>query len=276
VTGDEGEAIVDAARSGDAGALDLLLSRYQPNILRFGMKMCGDVEDAKDVLQETLLAAARTLHGFRGDARVSTWLYTIARSFCIKKRRRRVREPEVVSLESEAPLAGAVPDRTPDPERSLATKEVAAEIESAIGALEPGTREVLLLRDVEGLSAAETAEVTGLSVAAVKSRLHRARRDVRDRLAPLLAPARTPLPAAGEACPDVVELLSRHLEDDIDPRVCAEMERHVSACPRCQGACESLRRTLQLCGSVPSPEIPEPLKLSIREGILGVLAERRS
>jgi RNA polymerase sigma-70 factor (ECF subfamily) len=274
VTGDEGEAIVSAARSGDAGALDSLLSRYQPHVLRFGMKMCGDVEDAKDVLQETLLAAARTLHGFRGESSVSTWLYTIARSFCIKKRRRRVHEPKVVSLESEAPRAGEVPDRTPDPERRLATKEVAAALDSAIAALEPGTREVLLLRDVEGLSAAETAEVTGLSVAAVKSRLHRARLDVRERLAPVLAP--TPVPGEGEGCPDVVDLLSRHLEGDIGPETCAEMERHVSACSRCQGACESLRRMLHLCGSVPAPEVPEALKRSIRHGILDVLAGRRA
>ncbi len=268
---DDHEAIVRAAQRGDGAALDELLGRYQPHILRFGMKMCGDAEDAEDVLQETLLAAARTLPGFRGASTLSTWLYTIARSFCIKKRRRSVFAPEVVSLDSEATRAGAAPDRAPDPERSLAAKEMATALESAIAGLEPGYREVLLLRDVEGLSAAEAAEVTGLSVAAVKSRLHRARREVRDRLAPLLAPA--PLPAGG-ACPDVVDLLSRHLEGDIGPETCAEMERHVSGCARCQGTCDSLRRTLQLCGSVPTPEVPEALKQSIRQGIRSLLAER--
>jgi RNA polymerase sigma-70 factor (ECF subfamily) len=274
VTGDDAEAIVHAAQRGDGAALDELLSRYQPHILRFGMKMCGDVDDAQDVLQETLLAAARTLPGFRGASTLSTWLYAIARSFCIKKRRRSVFAPEVVSLDSEAARAGAAPDRAPDPERSLAAKEVATALESAIAGLEPAYREVLLLRDVEGLSAAEAAEVTGLTVAAVKSRLHRARREVRDRLVPLLVPAPLPLPAVGEACPDVVDLLSRHLEGDIAPETCAEMEHHVSACPRCRGACDSLRRTLQLCGSAPSAEVPEALKRSIREGIRTLLAER--
>jgi RNA polymerase sigma-70 factor (ECF subfamily) len=266
---------MEAAQRGDGEALDALLRQYQPQILRFGMKMCRHPEDAQDVLQETLFAAARTLHGFRGASSISTWLYTIARSFCIKSRRRSVFAPVVVSLESEAPLARAAPETAPDPERSLADREVAEALESAIGALEPGYREVLVLRDVEGLSAAEVAEVTGISLAAVKSRLHRARLMVRDRVAPLLAPAAT-LPAVGPGvCPDVVDLLSRHLEGEIDPGTCAEMERHVTACPRCQRACDSLRQTLRLCGAVPSPVVPEALKESIRQGIRSLLSERR-
>jgi RNA polymerase sigma-70 factor (ECF subfamily) len=182
--------------------------------------------------------------------------------------------PEVVSLETAAPRDGAAHDRASDPERSLADREVGAALESAIAALEPGYREVLLLRDVEGLPAADVAEVTGLSVAAVKSRLHRARATVRGRLAPLLAPA--PHPASGSGvCPDVVSLLSRHLEGEIGPDACAEMERHVAACPRCGAACDSLRQTLRLCGSTPSPEVPEALKESIRRGIRSFLAEPR-
>jgi RNA polymerase sigma-70 factor (ECF subfamily) len=125
---------------------------------------------------------------------------------------------------------------------------------------------VLLLRDVEGRSAAEVAEITGLSVSAVKSRLHRARVAVRNRLAPLLAPT-SAQPAGTGACPDVVNLLSRHLEGEIGPEACAEMERHVASCDRCRVECDSLRETLRLCGSVPSPEVPDSLKESIRRGI---------
>jgi RNA polymerase sigma-70 factor (ECF subfamily) len=132
------------------------------------------------------------------------------------------------------------------------------------------------LRDVEGLSAAEVAEVTGLSVAAVKSRLHRARVVVRDRLAPLLAPAGAQGAAGRGVCPDVVSLLSRHLEGEIGPDACAEMERHVAACPRCQAACDSLRQTLRLCGATPPPDVPETLKESIRQGIRSLLAQRRA
>src|SRR5664279_6585612 len=79
--------LVVAARGGDRGAVEELLVRYEPNIYRFGLRMCGNEDAARDVLQETLLAAFRYLPGFRGDAALSTWLYQIARSFCIKERR---------------------------------------------------------------------------------------------------------------------------------------------------------------------------------------------
>lgn len=276
VTRFEGDALLQAAQGGDQDALDTLLRQYQPQVYRFGMKMCRDAEDARDVLQETLFAAARTLKGFRAASSVSTWLYTIARSFCIKQRRRSVFAPDVVSLETEAPLAREARDRSPDPERSLADREVSAALDSAIAALEPAYREVLVLRDVEGLRAEEVAEITGLSVAAVKSRLHRARTAVRERLAPFLARA-APRPADGGsgACPDVVDLFSRHLEGEIGPETCAEMERHVAACRRCEAACDSLRQTLRLCGSTPAPDVPEELQEFIRKGIRSLVPERR-
>jgi len=80
--------VLDAARAGDARALEMLLERHQAQVYRFGLKMCRDPEDAKDVLQDTLLAMARSVRDFRGASSISTWLYAIARSFCIKKRRR--------------------------------------------------------------------------------------------------------------------------------------------------------------------------------------------
>ena len=146
--------------------------------------MCRDREDARDVSQETLFAAARTLPAFRGESSLSTWLYAIARSFCIKARRRSLFAPEIVSLESAVPAARAAADGAPGPDRALAEREGRAALAGAIAALSPEYREVLLLRDVEGLPAAAVAEATGLSVAAVKSRLHRARAAVKDRLTP--------------------------------------------------------------------------------------------
>ena len=85
---DRDEDLLAAARAGDRAALERLLTAQQKRVFRFGLKMCGTEEDAKDVLQETLLAAARGIRDFRGASSVSTWLYTIARSFCIKRRRR--------------------------------------------------------------------------------------------------------------------------------------------------------------------------------------------
>jgi RNA polymerase sigma-70 factor (ECF subfamily) len=264
------DPLLDAARRGDADALDALLADVQPRVYRFSLQMCGRPEDAQDVLQETLFAAARTLPAFRGESSVSTWLYTIARRFCMKKRRRRASAPDVVSIEAEPEAARrlAAPDR--GPERRLADEELASALRSAIAALEPASREVLVLRDVEGLGADDVAKVTGLSVPAVKSRLHRARLAVRHRLEPLLTPA----PASRSGCPDVVRLLSRHLEGEISPETCAEMERHVAACAGCRGACDSLRETLRVCRSSPSPEVPGEVAQAIRRGVRRALEQQ--
>jgi RNA polymerase sigma-70 factor (ECF subfamily) len=266
----EDDALVQAAQGGDGEALDALLKQYQPHIYRFGLKMCRDSQDAQDVLQETLFAAARTLHGFRGASSVSTWLYTIARSFCIKKRRKSKFAPTtVLSLDGEGlEAAAAVPDPGRDPERELQDRRLVAALDAAISALDPKYREILVLRDVEGLAASEVAEVTGLSVEAVKSRLHRARLQVRERLAPFLG--RIPAPASG--CPDVLRLFSRHLENEIDPATCEEMERHLSTCPRCQATCDSLKRVLSLCRRSGVPDVPSDLRESIRSGIRTFLA----
>ena len=115
------DELLGALRSGDDQAMTLLLERYAPAVYRFGAKMCRDPEDAKDIVQDTLLAAARGLHEFRGGASLSTWLFTIARSFCIKKRRKRVGAPdEVLSLEAGDARTIATPSRRPTRPRGIA------------------------------------------------------------------------------------------------------------------------------------------------------------
>lgn len=262
------DPILSAARAGDPDALDVLLRRYQPSIYRFGLRMCRDEEDAKDVLQETLFAAARALREFRGLSSLTTWLYAIARGFCIKKRRRNKFAPaEEVPLDRASP-ALAVPDPGPPLDEALANREIERAVEAAIRSLKPQWREVLLLRDVEGLTAPEVAEVLGLRTEAVKSRLHRARAAVRAALKPLLEEAapRTP------ACPDVVAQLSRYLEGEISRAACASLEAHVAACPRCRGACDALRQVLGVCRSLPEPRVPPDVQESVRAGIRKILA----
>jgi RNA polymerase sigma-70 factor, ECF subfamily len=263
---DDGQ-LVEAARAGDAAALNAIITRHQSRVFRFALKMCRRNEDAEDVLQETLLAAARSLKDYRGEASLATWLYTIARSFCIKKRRQSKFAPaHVVSLDSdEAKPALKIPDSASPPDQALEEREIATELGRAVDALEPAYRDVLVLRDIEGLPAAEVAEVMGLTVEAVKSRLHRARSRVRAALAPFLGLAdAAPRP---RRCPDIVDLFSRHLEGDIDAAVCARMEKHLAGCSRCEGACESLRETLRLCRATPAPRVPAPLQASIRSKI---------
>ena len=269
------EGLLAEARAGDRHALEVLLERHQAQVYRFGMKMCRDPEDAKDVLQETLLAMARGVRDFRGESSISTWLYTIARSFCIKKRRRGKFDPEEErSLDTDLTAeARHLADPGQSLDDALAGKQVEAALGQAIAALEPMYREVLLLRDVEGLTAPEVAEVLGVTPQAVKSRLHRARLSVRERVAPLLG-VDLGLPPAPGTCPDVLTMFSQHLEDEISSDLCADMERHLDACGRCRGACDSLKRTLALCRtSGPSAEVPASVRASVKKALRTFLAE---
>ena len=158
-------------------------------------------------------------------------------------------------------------------DRDKLLKSVEVALRSAIESLDGKQREVLVLRDIEGLSAPEVAKVLGSSVQAVKSRLHRARVAVRERVAPLLGlPVATAPRQAG--CRDVLRLFSRHLEGEIAPEVCADMEAHLRRCDRCRGACESLKRTLALCRATPAPEVPLSVRESVRDAIRVFLEQR--
>jgi RNA polymerase sigma-70 factor (ECF subfamily) len=232
------------------------------------MKMCRDPEDAKEVLQETLLALARGIRDFRGASSLSTWLFTVARSFCIKTRQRDERRAKLTGplAPDEAGHAERLADPAPAADEALATREAQAAIEKAIGSLEPMYREVLLLRDVEGLSAKEVAEVLSITEQAVKSRLHRARLAVREHVASFVGAP--PEPAAA-ACPDVVALLSQNLEGEISAEACARMQEHVDGCAPCRARCDSLKSTLALCrasgerGTVPA-EVQEQVRAALR------------
>jgi len=173
--------LLTAAHSGDSAALGEILERHEEQVLRFGLRICGSEDDAREVLQETLIAAFKHLHAFRGEANLSTWLYQIARSFCVKRRRHRVFEPATLVSLDDPEAAGVATDAIAADDRAYA-HEVSALLEAAILALPKEQREVILLRDVEGLPAEEAARALGVEVGALKSRLHRARAELRKRL----------------------------------------------------------------------------------------------
>ncbi len=167
---------------------DKIYREHADRLFAFGQKICGHVEDAKDLVQETFLNAYRGLDGFRGDAKISTWLYAIAARVCIRKRRKKKDAPDrELSLEEFLPTEDGEFRLQPiadglDPERALQNKQLKEALEGAIQALPKHYRLVLVLRDMEGLSAKEVGSIMGLNERAVKSRLHRARLFVRQRL----------------------------------------------------------------------------------------------
>lgn len=155
---------------------------------RFANRLCGETESAKDLVQETFLNAYRGFKKFRGEAQISTWLYTIASRACLRMRRRRKGAPErELSLDefiptSEGEFRLQIPVDGLSPEEALQNKELRLALDAAIDKLPKKYKMVLVLRDMEGLSAKEVGTIMGLNERAVKSRLHRARLFVRREL----------------------------------------------------------------------------------------------
>lgn len=262
--------LLASIRAGDRVALETLLERHAGRISRFAGKMCRDGDDAKDVVQETLIAAARGLPDFREGSSVSTWLYTVTRSFCIKKHRRSKYAPDEMLSLDDAPDLRHVASAEPLPEDAAAAHELGEVVARAVDTLDPVSREVLLLRDVEGLTAPEVGEVLGLGVEAVKSRLHRARLTLRARLEPHLREPRLQQPSG---CPDVVEMFSRHLEGEITGEACATMQAHIASCPACSARCDSLQRTLALCRAAPVGHVPGDVQKMVRAAVAQLAAQ---
>jgi RNA polymerase sigma-70 factor (ECF subfamily) len=178
----------DIASSNERSQFDTIYRDHVDLIYRYANRLCGEVEAAKDLVQETFLNAYRGFKDFRGDAQVSTWLYTIASRACLRMRRKKKGEPErELSLDEFVPTSEGefrlqIPVDGLTPEEAFQNKELRQALDQAINKLPKKYRMVLVLRDMEGLSAKEVGTVMGLNERAVKSRLHRARLFVRREL----------------------------------------------------------------------------------------------
>jgi RNA polymerase sigma-70 factor (ECF subfamily) len=175
--------LVDRAKQGDQKAYRLLVERYYRKIYNLALRMVRQPEDAEDVLQETFLAAYKALPRFKGDSAFDTWLYRIATNFGLMKLRGK--KPVFVSLDEprdEDHSGIELVDLGPTPMQDVLDDETREKMEEAIAGLPDDMRTVFLLRDVDELSTEETAEALELSIPAVKSRLLRARLQLREKL----------------------------------------------------------------------------------------------
>ncbi|MBI5836933.1 MAG: sigma-70 family RNA polymerase sigma factor [Candidatus Eisenbacteria bacterium] len=310
----EERRLVREARSGDARAMRRLLEGISDSIYRFSKGFCRNETDAEDVMQGVLTAVVRNLDTFRGESSLTTWAYTVARNACTRFRRRAASAPDrfesldAPGSEESGPLQVADPGE--DPAERVERGELRAMLEQAIAALPAPQREVLLLRDVEGMPARDVGHVLGLGERAVKSRLHRGRIALRRALAPYLAgeampgrrgqaakPARrgrraagagdptrvvtrtagpAGAPPAGAHCPDTARMLSRYLEGELDSNVCARLESHVATCANCGDACRTLLSALGACRAWGAKPLPPGERAQVRRAIRAVLdAEAR-
>jgi RNA polymerase sigma-70 factor (ECF subfamily) len=178
--------LVNAARNGDIGAFEQLVRRYDRNVFRIAQHITQNREDAEDVVQDAFLKAFQNLGQFQGQSKFYTWLVRIAVNEALMRLRRR-RPERMVSLDEdvkteEDSMPREVADWSPNPEQLYSQAELKDILSKTIQGLPPGFRTVFVLRDVEALSTEETAEALNLSIPAVKSRLLRARLQLRDRL----------------------------------------------------------------------------------------------
>ncbi|MGQ9523362.1 MAG: RNA polymerase sigma factor [Armatimonadota bacterium] len=176
-------------------AFDEILSRYGKQIFNLVYRYVGDYDDASDLAQDVFVNVYRALPTFRGDCRLFTWLCQIAINVCRSYHRKRQREHQYVGPSLDDPLEDDTGDQMepdiadPDaaiPDKEYERHELRRVVRKAIASLPATQREVVLLRDIEGLSYQEVSEATGLPVAVVKTRLHRARLSLRKALEPFV------------------------------------------------------------------------------------------
>ena len=181
------EELVARARNKDFAAFEELLDRYEDKVFRLAYRFVRNETEAKEILQDTFLSIWRKLDTFKGDSLFSSWLYRVAANTALMRLRSQRRHPEVSTEDLPAgflderrdlPAVGENWSRRPD--EQLQSDELRRHIQAAVDALPELYRTVFLIRDVEGLSTEETAEVLGVSIPTVKTRLHRARLALRE------------------------------------------------------------------------------------------------
>jgi RNA polymerase sigma-70 factor (ECF subfamily) len=188
--GRRGDAdLVKRARAGDVRAFGRLVERHQDHIYNAVYHMVGDEQDAEDIAQDVFMKAYSHLNGFEGRARFSTWLYGIMLN-TVRSHWRRAARRSTLSLGSaqENPRPDP-PARGDGPARTAVRREQVDAVRAAIAGLDEEWREIIVLRDIRGLTYDELAETLQLPAGTVKSRLHRARQALKDRLAPLFGTA---------------------------------------------------------------------------------------
>lgn len=267
-------------------AIPRLVDAHGGRLYGLGLRLCGNSEDARDLVQEIFLQAYRKWDQFEGRSDPSTWLYTIGARACQRMNRRRSGEPTRIETLSELlpageasipylPAAGGAP-RSPTPSGALAEaledplqeqvrREAREAIDRALAALPPDFRLALVLKDIAELSVAEVAEVLGIKEATVKTRVHRARLLLRRELAAVL-PRRHATEEPGHertVCLDLLRAKQEALDRGVPFPVPAE-----SLCERCRALFATLDLARDTCQELARGRLPEELRERVLAGIL--------
>ena len=250
------------------------LALLQKTVFSFSMKVCGQRQDAEDTMQEVLFQSVPNLPKFDSPKALMVWLYKVAKSRCLMSRRKSKFAPkEALSLEELMPdrheLQSLSGSASGTPETSLLRRENAKRLREAVRRLPAEYRLILVLHDMEELSDADVAEITGLQPGTIRVRLHRARLFVRKELAkqdrhrtrrqPAKPSGKMDLsPQPGQRrCKEMFAELSNYLDDELDDSLCEELEKHMDGCEPCKAFLSSMEKSIQQCRMAPN-ESPDP------------------
>jgi len=279
------EQAVLLLQRGDDEALEQALALLQNTVFSFSMRVCGQRQDAEDTMQEVLLKSVPHLPKFDSPKALVVWLYKVAKNRCLMSRRRSKFAPN-----RELSLEELMPDRREleqlstesgiNPERFAIRSEEAGMLREAIRKLPAQYRIVLVLRDMEGLTDEDVAEITGLRAGTVRVRLHRARLFVRKEL----MRARKPRAGrntgdrvlqdafAGESkpasCKAMFAELSNYLDEQLDDSLCDELERHLDGCGPCKVFLASLEASIEQCRRSPAENPPGKTTARLRKELM--------
>ena len=263
------EQAVQLLQRGDEEALEQALALLQNTVFSFSMKVCGQRQDAEDTMQEVLLKSVPYLPKFESPKALVVWLYKVAKNRCLMSRRKSKFAPN-----RELSLEELMPDRREldrlsteagiNPERFAIRSEAAGMLREVIQKLPAQYRIVLVLRDMEGLTDEEVAEITGFRAGTIRVRLHRARLFVRKEMTRASNP-RHARPAAASApqgavhegpkparCKAMFAELSDYLDEQLDDSLCEELEKHLDGCGPCRVFLASLEATIEQCRRLPA------------------------
>jgi RNA polymerase sigma-70 factor, ECF subfamily len=275
------ERAVELLRDGDDANVEQALALLQNTVFSFSMRVCGQREDAEDTMQEVLLKSIPQLPKFNSPKALVVWLYKVAKNRCLMNRRKSKFAPaHELSLEELMPdrkeLEQLSADGRINPESLAIRGEQASRVREAVQKLPPQYRVVLVLRDMEGLTDDDVAEITGVRAGTVRVRLHRARLFVRKHLMRewtagigkrVPAPRRAHQESRPAHCKAMFAELSDYLDEQLDDSLCEQLERHMSACEPCQAFVATLEATIEECRRSPG-ECPPPRLAKLRQELM--------
>lgn len=252
------EEAIRLLKSGDAESTEKAIALLQDSVFSFSMRVCNQREDAEDTMQEVLLKSVPVLSRFENAKALAVWLYKVAKNRCLMTRRKSKFAPkEELSLDELMPdrieLAALAKSGSVSPEAFAIRSQQAGWLREAVQKVPPDYRIILVLRDMEGLSDDEVAEITGLRAGTVRVRLHRARLFVRKEISKRLragktartgSPPQEAEPIRPANCKAMFAELSNYLDEQLDASMCAELEKHMDGCEPCKAFLSSLQNTV--------------------------------